>query len=298
MHIVRRMKCVGAVLPVFLVAANCHAQASAETKPTSRPAAAPPNSPTTQPPTGDTIQTTAKSGGEESKLSSGNPTVDAILDRLEAKGKAIKGLQCELIYTYVMVEVVEDRQIKEGTLLFARGEPNSKFLVRFTRKIAGGIVNREEEHYLFDGEWLVERNDRSKNIIKRQIARKGERVDPFKLGEGPFPLPFGQKREEILKYFDVTLKPFELGDPLGTKHLHCVPRPNTQMARKYRRVEIYVNSKLDLPVRIVSERLSDNNRIEVDFKKIDTNAAPAHSRFRMEIPEGFDITEEPIQKQR
>jgi len=228
------------------------------------------------------------------ELSSGDPTVDAILDRLEVKGKAIKGLSCKLIYSYVTVEPVEDRQVKEGTLLFARAEPNSKFLIHFNKLIAGGVVDRHAERFLFDGRWLTELNEKSKTVIRRQIARKGERKDPFELGKGPFPLPFGQKRAEILKQFTVTLRPFELGDPLHSTHLHCVPKSHTALGRKYTRVEIYVDKRLDLPIRIVSERVSDGNRIEVDFKAIDTNDAPAGSRFQIVVPPGYDRTEEPL----
>ncbi len=228
------------------------------------------------------------------KLSSGDPEVDEILDRLEVKGEAIKGLGCELTYKYVTVEPVQDEQRKEGELLFVRAEPNSKFLIHFTKMIADGIVTRRGEYFLFDGEWLTERNDKARTITKRQIVRKGERVDPFKLGKGPFPLPFGQKREEILRNFKVTLEKFELGDPRNTHHLHCVPLPRTELARKYSRVEIYVDKRIELPVRIVTERIKDGNRIEVDFKKIDTNEAPALSRFQIEAPDGFAVTEEPL----
>lgn len=226
---------------------------------------------------------------------SGDPTVDSILDRLEIKGKAIKGLSCDLVYTYVTVEPVEDTQVKEGRLLFARGEPNARFLVHFTKMIAGGLIRRSGEYYLFDGQWLTERNDKAKTVIRRQIARSGERKDPFELGKGPFPLPFGQKREDILRQFRVTSQAFTLGDPPGSLHLHCVPRPKTAMSEKYSRVEIYVDRRLDLPIRIVSERLSDGNRIEVDFKGIDTNDAPAGSRFTIgRVPEDFTTTVEPL----
>jgi hypothetical protein len=228
------------------------------------------------------------------QLSSGDPVVNAILDRLEAKGKAIKGLSCRLVYTFVTVEPVEDKTIKKGALLFARGDPNSKFLIRFTELIAAGVIDRREEHFLFDGQWLTTLNQNGKRVIRRQIARKGERIDPFELGKGPFPLPFGQKRAEMLKQFEITLSPFALGDPLQTKHLHCVPRANTELARKYSRVEIYVDARLDLPVRIVTERISDDNRIEVDFKEIDMNEAPAGSRFQIKVPKGYDVTEEPL----
>ncbi len=107
-------------------------------------------------------------------------------------------------------------------------------------------------------------------------------------------MPFGQKRAEMLKQFKITLSPFALGDPLQTKHLHCVPRANTELARKYSRVEIYVDARLDLPVRIVTERISDDNRIEVDFKEIDANEAPAGSRFQIKVPEDYDVTTEPL----
>jgi len=233
-------------------------------------------------------------GPATTQISSGDPAVDAILDRLEIRGKAIKGLSCRLVYTIVTVEPIEDKSTKKGTLLFARGDPNSKFLIQFTELVAGGVVSRHVEKFLFDGEWLTELNGKAKTVIRRQIARKGERKDPFELGKGPFPLPFGQKRAEILKQFEVALSPFGLGDPLHTKHLHCVPRPNTELGRKYSRVEIYVDTRIDLPVRIVSERISDGNRIEVDLEGIDTNEAPAGSRFQIEVPKGYDVTEEPL----
>jgi hypothetical protein len=213
-------------------------------------------------------------------------------------GQAIKGLGCKLTYKYVTVEPVEDAQVKEGTLLFARAEPNAKFLVHFTRLIADGITSERGEYFLFDGQWLVERNDKARTIIRRQIVRPGERIDPFKLGKGPFPLPFGQRRADILGSFKVTLKPFEVGDPRNTWHLRCVPLPESELAARYTRVEIYVDRTLELPVRVVTERVSDGNRIEVDFKEIDAAEAPALSRFQIQQPgeklDDFAVTEEPL----
>ncbi len=227
-------------------------------------------------------------------LSSGDPKVDEILDKLEVKGQAIKGLACELTYKYVTVFPVEDAQIKQGELLFARAEPNPRFLIHFTKLIADGVIVEHGEYFLFDGEWLTERNDRGKTVTKRQIVRKGKRVNPFRLGKGPFPLPFGQKREEILRTFTVTLEAPAAGDPENADHLHCVPLPRTELATKYSRVEMYVDKKIELPVRIVTERIKDKNRIEVDFKKIDTDEAPAMSRFQIDEPRGYTVTIEPL----
>jgi len=218
-----------------------------------------------------------------------------MLDRLEAKGKAVKGLSATLSYAYVTVFPVTDRITKEGTLLFARGEPNDRFRVHFTKKIAAGTVDRSEELYVFDGQWLIIRNDKAKTVTKQQIAREGERTDPFAIGKGPFPLPFGQRRDVMLKHFRISLKPFRLGDPLQSLHQHCIPRPKTGLAKKYNRVEMYVDKRLDLPIRIVCERVADGNRIEVDFEDVDLGRAPAGSRFDIgEIPTDFTETIEPL----
>ena len=41
--------------------------------------------------------------------------------------------------------------------------------------------------------------------------------DPvLELGEGPFPLPIGQAKEDVKKMFDVEIIPAAEGDPAGT----------------------------------------------------------------------------------
>jgi len=260
------------------------AQAAPPAQPTTRPADDKPAAP----------QVTETRGLRVVRGGAVSDELDRILERLETKGRAIKGLGCDIAYRFVTVSPVEDVQTKEGTLLFARAEPNSHFLVHFNKKIAAGVIERHGEYFAFDGQWLSERNDKSRNVIRTQIVREGEKVNPFELGKGPFPLPFGQKKDEILRRFKVSLKSFELGDPRNTHHLHCIPLPGTELARKYSRVEIYVDKEIELPVRIVSERISDDNRIEVDFKNIDLDEAPAMSRFEIEVPEGYEVRREPL----
>jgi hypothetical protein len=279
-----------------LLVAAC--SAAADDDPGTKPAGADIKEPPGQAATQSAEKTPAPSGAPAStqpaKLSSGDAQVDKILDRLEVKGEAIKGLSCKLVYKYVTVFPVEDAQIKEGNLLFARDAPNSKFLIHFEKLIADGVVIPRDEYFLFDGEWFVERNDKARTVIRRQVVRKGERIDPFKLGEGPFPLPFGQNRADILRNFKVTLVAFELGDPRNSHHLRCVPLPDSELASKYSRVDMFIDRRVELPVRIVTRRVADGNRIEVDFREIDADEAPAKSRFRIEVPAGFEVREEPL----
>ncbi len=250
-------------------------------------------------PAKDPLQPRATSKPVTSRPSSGDHDVDEVLDRLEIKGEAIQGLACKLTYRYITIEPVEDRQVKTGTLLFKKAAPgaaNSMFRIDFDTMILDGVRSHRVETFAFDGQWLTELNQKAKTVIRRQIVRPGKHVDPFRIGKGPFPMPFGQKRDDILKNFKVTQKHLDVGDPPGSIHLHCVPRPKTELARKYSRVEIYVDRKIELPVRIVTERINDGNRIEVDFQDIDTRAAPAGSRFRVAVPKGggFEERVEPL----
>jgi outer membrane lipoprotein-sorting protein len=92
----------------------------------------------------------------------------------------------------------------------------------------------------------------------------------------------------------VTLRDFQVGDPPNTRHLYCVPLPGTELADKYSRVDIFFDKRLELPTRIETQRVVDGNRIEVDFRDVDVNEAPAMSRFQIETPPGFTVTEEPL----
>lgn len=238
----------------------------------------------------------AATAAASAPATSGDAAVDSILDRLEVKGRAIQGLTAQIEYNDIRFEPVEDKITKHGELTFRRLDPNSKFLIVFNETIAGGVKSDRKEHYLFDGEWFTERSERAKTIIKRQIVPKGKRIDPFKIGKGPFPLPFGQRRAEMLDNFRIVRKPAQPDDPPNCDHLHCEPRPFSELAQKYKRVEMYIDRRLELPVRIEVERTADDNMIDVRFSRLNPDAAPAASRFQIDRPPGpdWDVREEPL----
>lgn len=263
--------------------------------PTSRPAETD-RAPTSQP--GATSRPAASSDESTSvRLSSGDPVVDDLLDQLEKKGKEIEGLSAEIVYRHITTIPVDAEQKKFGQLLYVRGKPNAAFLIHFTKLIVDGIVSENHEYYSFDGRWYVERKDAEgeKTVLRREISRAGERMDAFELGKGPFPLPFGQKREDILTQFEVSLAVFRQGDPAGTRHLHCVPRKDSRMADEYSRVEFYYDPQIGLPVKFVTQRRADEVRVEVEFNRVKLDAAPAMSRFKIETPPGFRETVESLE---
>ena len=192
----------------------------------------------------------------------GDPRVDAILTQLEARGEAIHNLHGAV--RLVEVDKINlSQRVKKGEVLFDLAEPQ-RFLVRFDKTF---IDDQQygKEWYLFDGQWLHEANQRLKKVTRRQIARPGEHVDFFDLETAPFPLPFGQRKDQILEQFLVAWQPPAEGDPPNTDHLICVPRPQSRLEGEYDKLEFYVLRDLHLPRRIVITRNSGYEIITAEF---------------------------------
>ncbi|MCA9293128.1 MAG: hypothetical protein KDA20_04865 [Phycisphaerales bacterium] len=146
-----------------------------------------------------------------------DPAVDALLDRLEVADAGMTDLTGALVYTRVNV-ILEDIQTRIGSLKFvvlppkeAGRRPRRVFLAHFTQYIDPHTKRDEDEQWGFDGQWLIERNAREKTRIARQMARPGEDVDPLRLGEGPLPIPLGQRKAEILSRYDVSQRDVKEG---------------------------------------------------------------------------------------
>ncbi len=219
--------------------------------------------------------------------------VEKILDRLEKK--TVDTAQTPM--TYAKIDpVLNDKQEYEGTLLFKREEPNPRFLVAFDRVIRDGVKINKKEWHQFDGEWYSEARESTETIVKRQIVRPGERLEVFQLGKGPFPLPFGQKKDEILRQFDVTLVPPAKDDPKNADHLTCQPVAGTELAGKYKVIHFFIDRELDLPVRIRTVD-TEGNEILVGFPadKIVLNKAITGSRLNLpDETRKYSIQTEPL----
>lgn len=148
-------------------------------------------------------------------------SADDLLLVLEHAGKDLRTFQADLRKTKFFDEIQGGGTHEQGgTLIFvsepitgADGQPlpppaplRRKFAVTFTHTIFDGKTrNNDEQTFIFDGEWLTEKNAAAKQLHKRQVVPPGQILDPLAVGEGPFPLPIGQKRDRILERFDAEL---------------------------------------------------------------------------------------------
>lgn len=191
-------------------------------------------------------------GGVDTPPAGERQRIEQILTDLEKRGDGVVDIRCR-------VEYVEDDRVnlstrrKWGEILFEITAQNPRFFIRFDRTETDGIKGKRE-WYLFDGLWLTDAIERTRQVTHRQIARPGEKVDLFDLDKAPFPLPFGQKKDKILEHFEVTLVAPAPGDPADTDHLVCVTKPTSRLARTYTRLEFFVHRDLHLPIRVVMAR--------------------------------------------
>lgn len=145
-------------------------------------------------------------------------TARDLLDALERAGDDVRTLQAKVIYDR-RFKLQGDRHVRRGSLLFrndadrsntpgagAPGAPRTRtFAILFDELQIDTRLEKSPQTWVFDGRWLVEIRQNEKQFIKREIARPGEPFDPLKIGEGPMPIPIGQKADEIERRYHAEL---------------------------------------------------------------------------------------------
>jgi hypothetical protein len=179
---------------------------------------------------------------------------DVLLDRLEAAAADLRSFTADLRY-HKWDPVLQREEIRVGTIIFqAAAEPpqSRRFAVSFEALYRGSRKVEQKRQYIFESPWLVEIDHEAKEFYKRQVVPPGEQRDPLKLGEGPFPLPIGQARQEVLDRFEVNSIKVPTNGLLNSlsnvQGLRLTPRPGTSEAEDYLHVDIFYDDATLLPV--------------------------------------------------
>jgi hypothetical protein len=190
--------------------------------------------------------------------SAASAEIDRILTAQQMRSDGLKDIRCDVSFTDEdKVNLSLNR--KSGRIRVQIQRPNARFFVHFDKTDLDGVRGRQE-WYLFDGVWFYQALERLERVNKQRIAGTGQEIDLFDIEKAPFPMPFGQKKANILRNFDVRLADPTGGDPPHTDHLICNPKPNSRLARRYDQLDLYIDRTLHLPKRIVVTR---NNGMEI-----------------------------------
>lgn len=202
-----------------------------------------------------------------------DPEIDALLDRLEGADVDLDAFTARIVHR-TDDELLGESVLRTGRLLYARfgagGERALGFL--FEATITDGRRREDRRRYVFRGPWLVEVDPERKLFIKRQIADPGRPFDPMRLGEGPFPLPIGQPKSEVLRRFEVSraVLPTEgvlarLAERGPVEGLRLVPREGEPTGDQFRSLEFFIDRATSLPVGVaVTERDGDRQSARLD----------------------------------
>jgi hypothetical protein len=133
---------------------------------------------------------------------------DALLAALESSATTLRDFRSP-----VTVETVDDltgdveRRLGQVVLEQRVGEPASRRFAVVLEKYVDptGRMDERPVRYLYADGWLTEADFRERTLQRRQLARPGEAYDPLKPGEGPVPLPIGQRADEVRSRFRVVL---------------------------------------------------------------------------------------------
>lgn len=229
-------------------------------------------------------------------------TVDQVLDALDQRGQTLRGFTAKVRLT----ETDEDLQqssTRSGRAWYqkkgAAGD-DARIRVLFETRYVEKTKSEQEEkiEYMLDGGWLTDRDYHKRIEVRRQVLRPGEKINLLKLGEGPFPLPIGQKKEEVKKLFAVTrVKPAK-DDPAGTIHLVLTPVKGSQFAKKFKSIDVWVDAKTQFPVRI--DTLDPKEKIGRSTELTDVKVNPEMSDQDFTLtripPDQWNIHEEPFKE--
>lgn len=222
-----------------------------------------------------------------------DPDVDKILTRLEKR--QVHDLRARLAWQQrYVIDTPEDATVKRGQIWYQDTDPVARFFIRFTEKIAAGRKDKLDERHMFDGQWYVMLQSRTKTVERRQVRKPDDPGDPYKVGEGVFPLPFGQKKADILREFSVEKIAPGKDEPENTDHIRLTPRSGTRTGQTYRRLDFWVSREgktAGLPVMVQAAKLDGtgkvNSYITISFADARLNEGFSGSVFDIKTPSGY-----------
>lgn len=227
--------------------------------------------------------------------------LDAILDALNARGQDLKDFSSDVVLHTIDNRTGQDTS-QFGKVIFQnRKGGDSRIKVGFeTKKTDEGnghpTTQKQKLDYVLDQGWLTDRDYQKKLEVKRQVLKPDQKMNLLKLGEGPFPLPIGQDKADVKKQFTVTKTDSTRDDPRDTLHITLIPKPGSQLERRFKQIDVYIDTKNNMPARIDTvEKAGAMRSTELNNIKLNTSVTDDAFTLPNIDKEGWNRREEPFQ---
>ncbi|MSR44219.1 MAG: hypothetical protein EXS15_02530 [Phycisphaerales bacterium] len=236
--------------------------------------------------------------------------VDEILDGMEAQGRTMRDFSASA--TMEKLEALtEEREIRKGRVVVVGPSGAGRTIaIVFDETIdSTGRGSTDSRRFIFSDGWLTEFDVVRKQAIRRQLAREGEAFDPLRVGDGPFPVPLGQPKKDVLREFAVTIgeipsAPFfrslAAAGADGThtlSALRLVPRAGTAQARDTTAIVIVLD-RATLAPRAVEVEAVNGDRTRVLLRNSKLNEGLNDAAQALLVPpstEGWKVDTRPME---
>ncbi len=232
-------------------------------------------------PTMASVATPALAKPKAARPASASPRVKRILAMLYRRGKTLQNFSAAVRVTVNHLRSGET-DINIGRIWYQRAKTGrTRFDIHFSiLAVDGAIARHHADHdIIFDGRWLIDRNGSAKIYRKIEIAPPGARFNPLKLGQGPIPIPIGQRPQTVEREFQIV--------PVKVKHQrpHTVAiklKPRDPKAFTFDSLTFVISTRLQLPV-LIRRIDPDGTPTTAVFSKIVINK-PMHHSFHVSPP--------------
>jgi len=230
----------------------------------------------------------------ESPALTPDSSVDDVLDALRDRGQDLKDFVAKVRLT-ATDETSGDSTTRIGQLVYQKkADENARIRITFTQLKQGDRITAKKQEYLLDKGHFIDRDYQKQLEVNRQVTRPGQKLDLFKLGEGPFPLPLGQDKAEVHKAFEVTKAAPAKNDPANSVHLVLTPKPDTKLARKFKTIDVWVDLKTHMPVRIATIDTQETTENTTDLDVTSVNGGVKDEEFTLpEVDNSWNRHDEP-----
>lgn len=263
--------------------------------------------------------TPAQPAAQPVEVAPADPVLTEFLSRLERANASLTTVQANMRYIKVFPEIEgADRHVRTGVLYYHNAftppaapagvpddggpkGPRRAFAVDLTKLVidnggANMIVRDEVRRWAFDGVWLLEVKQADKQWERHRIVGPGSTRDPLRIGEGPLPLPIGQRPADMLRAFDLSLLAGGAALPESENatlrktlepctQLVLIPKPGTRQARNFREIRIWYRADDMLPLFARTVALS-GGKDEILLSDLRLNAAIDGKVFDTKPPQG------------
>lgn len=237
------------------------------------------------------------------------PSVDSVLTRLESADKGLTGLTAAVSYLKRPPAIEGGGlQARYGILKFtsgtdAKNRPLRRFAIDFDQLSVDGRVMEDHQSYIFDGHYLLELHPKQKQFVRRHIVGDDQKKDPLRIGEGPFPIPVGQRKSDLIARFDIAVVPPLDSAPDSTQvrrilfnciQLKLIPKPGTEQAKAFTEIRLWYATDDMMPVFALTRDPNDA-KAEVFLTDVHKNPPIPDSAFKTDAPsakEGWNGQEE------